>query len=271
MSELPPPNDILRRYILRRGFVKKVLNRLRRYYRAGTRTPLADLRRLFDTPPTTIFDVGANIGYETEAFRAAWPHSRIHAFEPTPQSFAQLVRNVGGHANVHCENAAVSNSDGEAAFQVDPTLHRGGSNSLLPHTEVFTLTSSPGNFRSEIVRTVRLDTFCEREQLAQISILKLDIEGAELMALEGAGALLDDGRIDAVIAEARFRASYGGQPLLADLLTFLSLRGYIPYNIYPFAESRSGQGEFGDVVFLGPQFRRELVARLGAKACGFSE
>jgi hypothetical protein len=120
------------------------------------------------------------------------------------------------------------------------------------------------------VPTIRLDTFCERERIARVGVLKLDIEGAELLALQGAADLLAAGRIDAVIAEVRVRADYETQPLLQDLLAYLGALDYHLYNLYPFARSEIGQACHADAVWLGPRFRSELVERRGAAACGFS-
>jgi FkbM family methyltransferase len=270
MTDLPRPDDFLRRYVLRPDFLRKLKGRVRRYHRFGTRNPLTDLRSLFVTGPAVVFDVGANVGYETAAYHQAWPATRIWAIEPTPATYADLTRNVGSMPGVTCIQAAASDRDGEAEFRVDPATHRGGSNSLLAHTEHFELQAPREGYRTVRVPTMRLDTLCARAGIERISLLKLDVEGAELMALEGARRMLGESRIDAVLAEVRVRAAFEGQPLLQHLLAFMGGLDYVAFAIYPFAETRIGQALFGDVLWLGPRFRGELVERLGAPACGFS-
>jgi hypothetical protein len=58
------------------------------------------------------------------------------------------------------------------------------------------------------VDAIELDEFCEREQIAQIDLLKIDVQGREQEVLAGAGRLLSAGRIGAVL----FELNWAGNP-----------------------------------------------------------
>src|SRR6478609_6784407 len=94
MATPATPNDILRRYVLRPGAVRKVRQRVVRTVRHGTRDPLRAIRSLLPEPAATVLDVGANIGYVAADFHKAWPKASVHCFEPTEQTFQRLVVNV---------------------------------------------------------------------------------------------------------------------------------------------------------------------------------
>ncbi len=269
MAEPARPTDVLHRYVLRKGALRKVRQRITSRMRHGTRDPFADVHGLLLEPPSVVLDVGANIGYVAHDLHRAWPTARLLCFEPTEQTFARLTRNVGDLPGVELFKVAVSDSDGTATFQVDNRTHGGGSNSLLDHSAEFAAGNRVDRFAPTEVTTVRLDTFCRQHGVERIDVLKLDIEGAEPLALRGAADLLRRSAIDVILTEVRLVPGYEGGALLHELTAQLAEDGYRPYGIYRFAESAIGQSCFGDAVFLGPMFRRRLVERHGAAACGF--
>jgi hypothetical protein len=70
------------------------------------------------------------------------------------------------------------------------------------------------------------------ENLRQINILKLDIQGSELRALKGAAVLLEEKRIDLIYTEAYFIKQYEDQPLFPEIALYLSNFGYQLQDIY---------------------------------------
>jgi FkbM family methyltransferase len=269
MATPAKPNDYLHRYLLRPGAVRKARRRAERALRHGTRSALGDIRSLLPEPAGTVLDVGANIGYVATDFHKAWPKATVHCFEPTEQTFQRLLANTADVPQITCHQLAVSDQDGTATFQVDNTTHGGGSNTLLHHSAEFELRVSAQRFRPVEVTTVRLDTFCKEQGIDHVDLLKLDIEGAEPLALRGAKELLATSAIDVILSEVRLIPAYDGDLLLNDLMTQLAEDDYRAYGIYRFAESAIGQSSYGDAVFLGPGFRKRLVDLHGAKACGF--
>jgi FkbM family methyltransferase len=126
----------------------------------------------------TVFDVGAHVGYYTVLSAVlTGPRGRVFAFEPNPVNHSFLQRHVAlnAFANVTIENAAVSDRNGTASFAF-------GTGSGTGHLD------EGGALQ---VRTLRLDDYCARHDVRP-GFMKIDVEGAELDVLQGAGDTLRD-------------------------------------------------------------------------------
>ncbi len=125
----------------------------------------------------TFFDIGANVGFYTLlASRRVGVSGTVVAFEPAGTNFSFLTQHVGMNSlkNARLLNYAVSDEDGHAFFESGP-------NRAMGHI------SPNGSVR---VRTVRLDTAMEQEQLPPPNCIKIDVEGAEVSVLRGAANTL---------------------------------------------------------------------------------
>jgi len=131
------------------------------------------------------FDVGANLGwYSVLLDRLSEPGARIFAFEPDPESYRLLLRNLAANqaSRVTALNVALGARPGFAQ------LHRYRSTNNGRHTLL------EGNHEGGLVR-VPVDTLADlwdREQLGgrALRFLKIDVEGYEYFVLQGAGELL---------------------------------------------------------------------------------
>lgn len=97
----------------------------------------------------------------------------IHCFEPTPETFERLRERVSEarYANVHAVNAALWDRDGHVSFFEAFAMSLGNR------------VSGGGTLR---VEAVSLDSFVAKSGITRLDLVKLDIEGSELAALEGA-------------------------------------------------------------------------------------
>lgn len=127
----------------------------------------------------TIIDIGANFGSFTAlASRKAGPSGRVIAFEPNPEIFARLQRNVvmNGLANVDAFNAAVCGSDGETELH----LHR--------RNAFTTIVSNVDQRHNDETQSVRVRTLSLPSIIAElrsdVGLLKIDCEGAEYDILD---------------------------------------------------------------------------------------
>lgn len=172
-------------------------------------------------PGDTVVDVGANVGFFTLlAAQCVGPTGQVIAFEPEPWASKRLVHNVGlnNPTCVTIRNEAVSDHDGQTEMFVGPAEHR-GLTSLRP------LNKFDGNIA---VRTVRLDQAFPPETC--VRLIKIDVEGAECMALSGMQKLLATARPEIVIEVTdRFLKEMGGSAKA--LYQFLRDSGYRMYVI----------------------------------------
>lgn len=267
---MPLPRNWFRRYLWRPDLHRKAGQRARLLRRRLRRDDLGDIRRLLaHRTPQMVLDVGANVGYETDRFLRAFPDAVVHAFEPTPATFERLRAAYDGHPRVRLHAAAVSDAAGVAAFRVDNRVFAGGANSLLEHGDRFLADQAHAAYTTVSVPTVRLDDVCAAAGVGHVDLLKLDVEGAELLALRGAAGLLRSSAIDVINTEVRSLPDYEGQPLLEDLLEHLGGFGYRLFNLYGDAEAPTGQLLWANAVLLSEPFRAELTEHLGSAATRF--
>lgn len=79
------------------------------------------------------------------------------------------------------------------------------------------------------VAVTRLDEWLVAEGIGDVDVVKLDVQGAELDVIEGAGAVLD--RVRAIETEVVFNPIYTGQPLFADVDRALRQRGFVLWRL----------------------------------------
>ena len=260
----------LTRYVLRRDLLRKIRSRARQAHHRATRSELADLRRLFThRAPDVAFDVGANIGYWTADLLRAFPAARIHAFEPTPETAEALRSHLGARPGVDIHEVAVTDQAGPIDLRVDNEVLGGGANSLLDHGATSAIDAPSADYRPVTVTGITLDDFCDRHDVDHVDVLKLDVEGAEGLALVGGRGLLERSAIDVIVSEVRATVDFTGQPRFHELSAQLAAHDYQLYSVHEFAESAIGQARWGNALYLGPAFRAELEAAHGAHACGW--
>ena len=129
-----------------------------------------------------VLDIGANIGYFTLIFaNIVGPTGKVFAFEPDPNNFALLKRNieVNNYKNVILVNKAVSNHNGKIKLYLSETNH--GDHMI----------SNFDGTRSSIdIDCIKLDDFFKDYQ-RKIDFIKMDIQGAEFIALQGMSNILN--------------------------------------------------------------------------------
>jgi FkbM family methyltransferase len=218
--------------------------------------PFAVQRDLVTASEPVIFDVGAFIGGVTRRYRQLFPQAQIHAFEPSPQSFALLQQNAADDGRTFLHNVAVADRTGTAALNLNAFA---ATNSILPTDDRGRLAwgAEVLETRERLeVQTVTVDTFCRENKIPHLDILKLDIQGAEYLALTGAREMLDRQAIGLIYTEMLMTPTYQGQHPFQDYLNFLTPLGYELLDIYHPSRKRVRLIQT-DIIFLN----RELNAK----------
>ncbi|MFO0450117.1 MAG: FkbM family methyltransferase [Pseudomonadota bacterium] len=224
-------------------------------------------RLLTDKPPEVIFDIGANRGNTVQRYRTLFPKATIHAFEPIPALAASLQDRFSTDQGLHVHQCAISSSQGHATFNVNTAI----DTSSLLDSSVGTLSESYQHIMSRAseitVKTYTLDRFCSDNSIDAIHILKMDIQGAELYALQGAEELLNRKRIHLIYTELFLQPFYNSQPLFGEVAAFLGQRDYVLHNIYNISfRGHSGKCGWVDAIFVHPDLRHRSRAMLAEDA-----
>jgi FkbM family methyltransferase len=171
--------------------------------------------------PAAVVDVGANAGQFLHLARRLWPAARIVAIEPSDSLCDRLRAACDGDPRVRIECCAASDRDGEATLYV--TRDDQNSSLLRPSANFAIERPGDGLLREATVPTRRLDGLLGG--IAGPLFVKIDVQGAELAVLRGAGARLDD--VVALIVETPFERAYDGASDFAAIYEFLTGRGFV--------------------------------------------
>jgi FkbM family methyltransferase len=140
---------------------------------------------------SNVWDIGANVGVFAFAAAGVARKGQVLAVEPDIWLAQLLRRSVslqrGDVANIRVLSAAVADSDGVAEFII---AKRGRASNYLAATGGWT--QSGGERERACVATLTLDTLLNA--FAQPTFVKIDTEGAEVLALRGATKLLAEVR-----------------------------------------------------------------------------
>ncbi|PWW71595.1 putative methyltransferase [Tuber magnatum] len=144
-------------------------------------------------PPRLIVDCGANVGYTSAYFLSKFPTSTILAVEPDSGNFDLLLRNLSGYGDrFKAIKAAVWPFDEKLEFQAS-TMAEGAEWGRAVQRPL-------GRQSSQMIDTVSIPKLIELSGMDRISVLKIDIEGAERELFSaGVDEWLD--RVDNIVIE----------------------------------------------------------------------
>lgn len=127
-----------------------------------------------------VFDIGANVGYYTLLSSVkVGTGGKVFALEPSPRCLAFLKRHIelNSITNVEVFDLAVAGTSTSAKFEEGPSLSMGRI-------------SAAGDVE---IRTASLDDLVLQGRIPLPHVIKMDIEGAEYDALQGARKVLTEG------------------------------------------------------------------------------
>ena len=172
-------------------------------------------------PGMTVLDVGAHHGlYTLLLSKQVGVNGRVIAFEPSPRECRRLEKHLrfNRYSNAHVEHSAAGSEAGEAdLYLVDG--FQDWCNSLRPP-------ALPDPTSKVRVRVRRIDDVLAKQSISKVDFIKLDVEGGELAALNGATGLLHGESRPAILAEVQdIRTQPWGYPS-REIIRFLIRMDY---------------------------------------------
>jgi FkbM family methyltransferase len=189
-----------------------------------------------------VFDVGANRGDWTRFLLRRRPAARVVLFEPAAGCFPHIQPLLDDR--VQLERSAVGAAIG--TIQLWSSGPTDGAASVHPrHDSLF----GGRQFTAAEVPITTLDAFIVQRGFARVDFVKLDIEGHELAALQGAQDSLRSGKIRALAFEFGI-ANVNSRTYLRDFWELLHPLGYGLWRITPAGRLVSVRSYYEDLEYF---------------------
>ena len=203
---------------------------------------LDDLARAFDGyRPTTVFDVGANVGDASAACLARFPEAAIVAFEPVAETFERLRGRFADDDRVRCLHLALGAERATASIVTHESA-------VLSSLAADALVREVAGTTTETVTVDTVDAVSESCGVGHVNLLKIDTEGYDLEVLKGARRMLEREAIDLIETEVSMSPDN---------------RAHVPFDAV-----RAMLGEFGFEIFgLYDQTPEWTLGRANLRRC----
>lgn len=211
--------------------------------------PFAVMQRLLEARGVrTILDIGASNGSVSRRLLQHFPQAVLFGFEPNPLYRETLMEYGRRDGRFRPEFVAVGEREGSVTLRVAASP---GNTSLYSPGERLKSYDAAGAVihAEQEVPMVRIDDWAQRQQLAAIEVMKFDIQGGELKAMEGATEILRSSTL-AIYTEVLFNSLYEGGAVFSDIDRFLRSCGFVLYDLYKPKYDPKGLLLWGNAVFV---------------------
>jgi len=206
---------------IRDGFDEKMVTD----HAEDERKLLADI--VSSVGPSDVFgDLGANIGLFSAL--AGQNADRTVAFEPHPDNYDRLRENLSlNSVAADMFQIALSDTEGNLEFILPPDIDVTGGAAIVSGEEEQKehFRKQYGGFRTEVVSSMTGDSFFQRHDVPSPTVLKIDVEGAEMNVLQGLETTIAASDVRLIYVEVhRFIDDFGFEQ--QDVNDFLEGRGF---------------------------------------------
>jgi FkbM family methyltransferase len=210
-------------------------------------------------PSTIFFDVGANVGLFTISAAKKIGGKGVFAFEPCSSTCGLLKQNLllNRVADVNVSQLALGESVGEGVLQVN-ARGKDGLNTLGSATHPESKVVG-----QEGVRITSVDIFMKDHKVPRVDVMKVDIEGAELMMFRGARDLLERADAPLILYEGFGFLTRGFSYHPVEILWFLESCGYTLFVL---------NSDTGEISELKPDYQYDsMVIAVKPGHAGFQD
>lgn len=211
----------------------------------------------FATGSQIIFDVGAHRGGFMTSTLLAYPRVNVLCFEPNVEVFPTLEKvcnemgRCWGRPRAQAFHMGLGATETEQDFIIS-NYEKGSS--FLPHNEAVKKaweTLDLTQKKSVKTKISTVDAIVERESIASIKLLKIDVEGFELEVLKGSLKTLPV--IEYVLIECQFTVINQGAADWQAVVAFMHEHNFSPVFMADICMSAQGRVIIADILFQNNQ------------------
>lgn len=218
---------------------------------AATYPPLPDVIQGICGPDVSlIIDVGANKGQMLAMFLRLFNNAKIICFEPMPDACIILDQIAEKNNNITIVNCALGESRGSHRFNINQNDSTSSFLDVEPAAIARYGDSIMGKKGRIEVEINTLDEYCSENNVANIDLLKIDVQGYEKYVLQGAIGLLQNKKISVIMLEVCLSHLYINQSRFSELLRIMDDNNYKMHSFYGENYDDKNGYEWGDVVFV---------------------
>ena len=225
----------------------------------GNLEPWLHVAQSHITNGDTVFDVGAHIGRHTIHFsHLCGDNGTVYAFEPDRDNYGILQNNISRNKIINCETLPIALSDKQnnTTLHLNPNSSEGHSIIAKGHTW------SSDKHEQIKVECQTLDAVCTTNDIEKIKLLKIDVEGAHFLVLQGATIMLSQRKVDLIICEAGSNTHHISGRTDKELLTQMVEYGYLPFlhdgdDLVPAIASQEHDG-IVDFIFISKKYLKSI-------------
>jgi len=193
-----------------------------------------------------VVDVGANEGQWSNALLQLLTPQRVEVFEPNPKAYGQLVKRLAPYPTARVHQLALGSEPGELTLNVTAASNFASMLSPLESVSQYYETNAMNVAEQVPVRVETLDRVTEN--LGEIDLIKLDVQGFERQVLAGATSALRRAR--ALLIEANFVPHYATEDTFSTMTELLKQSSFELWDLSPPFRAPNGRALWCDAVFI---------------------
>ena len=193
----------------------------------------------------TIFEIGSRDAKDAIELSKFY-RCHVFAFECNPVALEICKSTIGPNPNITLVPLGVWDSEGEMSFfrVIDGNIGASSFFEFNPNARNYPDIVEEGLIQEEIkVHSIRLDQFLQTNEIENIDLLCMDVQGAAFQVLRGLGEQL--AKVKYIIVELETHPIYSGEVLYADVDNYLISSGFIRGS-----GPLDPHGLFGDVLYI---------------------
>lgn len=170
-----------------------------------------------------IIDCGAHDGADTVELANIFKNGTVHAFEPIVHLFNKLKNRNNPNNNIKYYQLALADENGTKEFYVSEGGSDGSSSLLEPLAHLIDHPDTTFD-KKIVVETSTLDSWAAKNNISQVDLLWLDMQGYELKMLKESEHILRT--VSVIHTEVSTKETYKGVTTYNDYRKFLEEQGF---------------------------------------------